>query len=169
MSEENDWVILGRLGRPHGIKGLISVLSFTDPRENLLSYPDWFFSLDNKWQRIPILEIQSNHRRILARIEGYDQPEEVAVLTHVEIAVPADRLPILKPDEVYWHELIGMKVFNSQDLLLGEVTEVFATGSNDVLVVSGDKRRLIPYLPGQAIVTMDRSLRRLIVDWDADE
>jgi 16S rRNA processing protein RimM len=42
------------------------------------------------------------------------------------------------------------------------------TGANDVLVVSGDRERLVPFIRGQVVLEVDAEARRIEVDWDAD-
>jgi 16S rRNA processing protein RimM len=168
VSKQEDWIIIGRFGRPHGVKGLVTVYSFTDPRDNILSYSDWHAFLSNCWQPINVLSAQIHNKAIVAQIEGFPERELVARLTNVEIAVHKAQLAPLAPGEYYWHQLIGMKVINQQGLSFGEVIEVMPTGSNDVLVVKGEKRHLIPYLPGQVVTNIDSTTRIITVDWDTD-
>jgi len=42
------------------------------------------------------------------------------------------------------------------------------TGANDVLVVEGERQRLVPWLPGRVIQTVDLDAGRIVVDWDPD-
>lgn len=163
-----DWLVVGRFGRPHGIKGFITVVSFTEPRENILDYTHWHIGTNNQWQPINVLQTTVNNKFILAQIEGYTEREQVAQLTNVEIAVKREQLPTLKPDEYYWHELVGMNVVTQQGLTLGTVSEIMATGSNDVLVVLGEGRHLIPFLPDDVILEINPSQRLITVDWDPD-
>ncbi|WP_131776473.1 ribosome maturation factor RimM [Legionella impletisoli] len=168
MSQANDWVIVGRFGRPHGIKGLITVNSFTEPRENILRYTDWHGFINGQWQPLPLTQVEMQNKCILARVEGYAEREQVASLTNVDIGVRSEALPVLPPGEYYWHQLIGLNVVNSQGLHLGLVTEIMPTGSNDVLVVVGQKRHLIPYLPERVILNVDEQNRVITVEWDED-
>ncbi|RUR07062.1 ribosome maturation factor RimM [Legionella sp. km772] len=168
MSTQEDWVIVGRFGRPHGIKGFITVYSFTEPSDNILSYSDWHVFLNESWQPIKLLSVQVHNKTIVAQIEGFPERESVARLTNIEIAIYKDQLVPLAPGEYYWHQLIGMKVINQQDQIFGQVVEVMPTGSNDVLVVQGEKRHLIPYLPGQFVIEIDAQSSTIIVDWDMD-
>lgn len=168
MSKQEDWIIVGRFGRPHGVKGLVTVNSFTEPRDNILSYSDWFACINNCWQPIKVLSAQIHNKTIVAQIEGFPERELVAQLTNIEIAIHKDQLAPLAPGEYYWHQLVGMKVINQQGLSFGEVVEVMPTGSNDVLVVKGEKRHLIPYLPGQFVTHIDSTTRTITVDWDMD-
>lgn len=168
MDNSTDWLVVGRFGRTHGIKGFITVHSFTDPRDNILHYTDWHVYLAKQWQPLKIVRLEVNDKSILAQIEGYREREQVASLTNAEIAVSRTQLPTLQPGEYYWHELIGMQVVNQQGQPFGKVIEIMPTGANDVLVVEGEKRYLIPYLPGQFVKEINASQRIITVDWDMD-
>jgi 16S rRNA processing protein RimM len=168
VDNSTDWVVVGRFGRPHGIKGFITIHSFTEPRENILSYTDWHANIAKQWQPLKILHIEVTHKSILAQIEGYHEREQVGNLTNVEIAISRTQLPSLTQGEYYWHELVGMQVINQQGQTLGKVTEIMPTGANDVLVIEGDKRYLIPYLPGQFVIDIDVGQSLIKVDWDSD-
>jgi len=168
VDNQSNWVVVGRFGRPHGIKGFVTVHSFTDPRDNILRYTDWHAFIHNKWQAIKLLRVETHSKAIVALIEGYPERELVAELTNVEIAVQREQLAELSPGEFYWHQLIGMNVVNQQGQPFGTVIEILPTGANDVLVVQGEKRHLIPYLPEQFILNIDSSQQLITVDWDVD-
>lgn len=168
MGTKNDWIMVGRFGRPHGIKGLITVVSFTEPRDNILNYTEWFAFINKQWQPLKLLQLEMNNKFILARVESYPEREDVARLTNVDIAIKSDKLPPLKQGEYYWHQLVGMQVITPEGSVLGTVTEMMATGSNDVLVVTGEKRYLIPYLPGKYVIEINDSQRLITVDWDVE-
>ncbi|CEK09554.1 ribosome maturation factor RimM [Legionella hackeliae] len=168
MDKVTDRIVVGRFGRPHGIKGFITVHSFTDPRDNILRYTDWHAYINKRWQPLKLLRVEVNEKFILAQVEGYSEREQVAALTNTDIAVSRDQLPPLEEGEFYWHDLIGMKVVNQQGILLGTVVEIMPTGANDVLVVEGEKRYLVPYLPGQFVADINTSQQLITVDWDAD-
>jgi 16S rRNA processing protein RimM len=166
--DNKNWVVVGRFGRPHGIKGLVTVHSFTEPRENILNYADWHACINHVWQPINVLHIETHHKALLAQVDGYPSREDVAALTHVDIAVQESELEVLEPGVFYWYQLIGMNVVNTKGEPFGIVTEVLATGSNDVLVVQGDKKHLIPYLLELYIKNIDSVKRIIIADWDMD-
>lgn len=171
MDNSTDWIVVGRFGRTYGIKGFITVHSFTDPRDNILSYTDWHVCIAKQWQPLKIVHLEITTKSILAQIEGYREREHLASLTNAEIAVSRTQLPLLKPGEYYWHELIGMQVINQLGQSFGEVVDIMPTGANDVLVVEtveSKKRHLIPYLPGQFIIDINTSQRLITVDWDLD-
>lgn len=166
--DTGDWVIVGKFGRPHGIKGFITVIPFTEPPDNIIAYRPWYIQEQQHWCLLNITEVKINHHLILARPEGYKTRDQAVSLTHTAIAVPSKQLPFLEAGEYYWHQLIGMQVFNTKGLLLGSVTEMLPTGTHDVLIVCGQKRYLIPYLPGNTIVSVDETTQIITVDWSED-
>lgn len=168
MKSSHDWVTVGRFGRPHGLKGYISVYSFTDPRENILSYKDWYVSINGHWTLLKRLGSEEHSRFLVALIDGYSEREQVGQLTNLDIAVQSSQLPALETGEFYWHQLIGMAVTNTNGVLLGTVTELIATGSNDVLVVTGESRHLIPYRYGVVVLDISEEKRHITVDWDSE-
>ncbi|KTD00049.1 ribosome maturation factor RimM [Legionella erythra] len=168
MKKTIDWVVIGRFGRAHGVKGLITVHSFTEPRDNVLRYTDWHMLRNNQWQPVNLLRVDVIDKQILALVEGYSDRDQVAALTNLDIAVSSEQLPELPSGDYYWHQLIGLQVMNQQGVLFGTVTDMMPTGSNDVMVVEGEKRHLIPYIPGRYVVHVDLEKHVILVDWDAD-
>ncbi len=168
MNNQENWIVIARFGRPHGVKGFVTVHSFTEPRDNVLKYANWHAFINNKWQPIKLLRADVQNKSIIAQVEGYPERELVAHLTNIEIAVQREQLAKLDPGEFYWHQLIGMDVINQQGEPFGKVIEIIPTGVHDVLVVEGNKRHLIPYLPGKFILDVDTSQQMITVDWDMD-
>lgn len=168
MNNPTDWVVVGRFGRPQGLKGLVRVISFTQPTENIIDYMPWHVAIRGEWQPIRINAVETHTRFILVQVEGYTQREQVGLLTNCDIAIQPQQLPVLPEDEFYWHNLIGMHVVNQNNQVLGTVVDIIATGSNDVLIVSGEKRHLVPYIPGEFVVQVDKAAGCILVNWDAD-
>lgn len=165
----SDWVVVGRFGRPHGLKGFITVHSFTEEREAILQYIPWYTLERGIGKHVPLLQTEANDKHILVQIEGMSQREDIARYTNKDIVIQRTQLPVLPEEDFYWHELVGMQVVNTEDVNFGHVTEMMATGANDIMVVIlGDKRRLIPYLPDRVVLSISREKRQIRVDWDAD-
>ena len=68
----------------------------------------------------------------------------------------------------YWSDLIGLKVVHRDGTELGIIDEMLETGANDVMVVKGDKERLIPFVRDETVINVDLSERRVDVDWEWD-
>lgn len=168
MDKSNNRIVVGRFGRIHGIKGYITIHSFTEPRDNILQYSDWSMFVNRQWQPVELLDIQVQKKSFIALVKGCETRELASLLTNADIAVSRYSLPDTKPGEYYWHDLIGLQVIDNQGNLLGKVKEIMPTGANDVLVVMGEKRYLIPYLPETVIKHVDLEQGLINVDWDVD-
>ena len=53
-------------------------------------------------------------------------------------------------------------------MILGTVQSMMETGANDVLVVNGDRERLIPWIEGDVVQTVDLEKGSIVVDWDPE-
>jgi 16S rRNA processing protein RimM len=161
-------VVIGRVAGVFGVRGWVRIRSFTDPPASILDYRAWEFCLDGRWHPWQVAEGRPHGKGLVARLERCQSPEEARTLVGADIAVRRGQLPELEPGEYYWADLIGLKVVTTDGMPLGRVERLLETGSNDVLVVQGDRERLIPYLPGQVVVEVTLERGEIRVDWDPD-
>lgn len=164
----SDWVVIGQFGRVHGIQGMIRVHSFTQEPEQVLAYKGWHRFENHVWIPTESIKTDIMHQAILVKIRGFETREAAMMLTNLKIAVPSTQLPQLNEKEFYCFELMDMEVVNTQGLELGKVVDVLQTGANDVLIVQGEKRHLLPYLYDRVIKQISREKKQIIVDWDED-
>jgi 16S rRNA processing protein RimM len=84
------------------------------------------------------------------------------------------QLPALEVGEFYWHQLEGLRVLNLQGENFGIVKKMLQTGANDVVVVKpvdsslDNRERLIPWVRGDVIKSIDVEKGELIVSWLSD-
>ncbi|MDH5878517.1 ribosome maturation factor RimM [Vibrio sp. S/42/10] len=173
MSEQNNRIVMGKLGSTYGIRGWLKVFSYTDNAESIFDYSPWYLKLKGKWVEYKVESWKRHGQGYVCKLAGLDVREDAQLMTNFEIAIDPASLPELSEDEFYWRELFGMQVFTTKGYNLGEVTDLLETGSNDVLVIKanlkdafGQKERLVPYLEEQVIKKVDREARRIEVDWD---
>jgi len=173
MSEQNNRIVMGKLGSTYGIRGWLKVFSYTDNAESIFDYSPWYLNQKGKWVEYKVESWKRHGQGYVCKLAGLDVREDAQLMTNFEIAIDPASLPELSEDEFYWRELFGMQVFTTKGYDLGEVTDLLETGSNDVLVIKanlkdafGQKERLVPYLEEQVIKKVDREARRIEVDWD---
>jgi 16S rRNA processing protein RimM len=159
-------VVLGRISGVYGVRGWVKVFSDTRPREGILRYSPWL--LGDAKEPKAVLEGRLQGKGVVARIAGCEDRDQAAALLDQEIAVPRDRLPPPSADEFYWVDLEGLEVITEEGTVLGMVDHLFSTGANDVLVVSGDRERLLPFAWDEVIRDVDFEAGRIRVDWDPD-
>ncbi|MBT4963680.1 MAG: ribosome maturation factor RimM [Francisellaceae bacterium] len=171
--EEKHVVIVGKIGAPHGVTGGMRLFSFTNPVTNILEFQDLRIAKANQtdksainWSSIVVKNIYQHKNGFVFSIDGIDDRDAAAALTHSSIAVLRNELDDLDNDEFYWDDLLGLQVYNQEDVYLGKVDSFMETGANDVIViVDGKNEHLVPYLE-QFILDIDLDEKKIRVDWD---
>jgi 16S rRNA processing protein RimM len=162
-----NFVTLGSIAGPFGIRGWVKIHSDTDPKENIFRYTDWRLSASGRTEYRRLLDGKRHGRGVVAKLSGCVDRDSAEALRGSEIAVPRDQLPGgLGIGEYYWTDLEGLSVVTVEGVDLGSVAHLFETGSNDVMVVRGDRERLIPFIWEQVVVGVDLESGRMQVDWD---
>lgn len=165
----SDFLDAGEISGVFGIKGLVKVFSFTDPRENILAYSPWILQKNNQTREVKIVGGQRHGNNVVAELDGISDRDAALALMGWKILIRKQQLPETKPGEYYWADLVGLNVKTKQGVSLGKVDNLLETGANDVLVVlDGEIERLIPFLQQQTIMHIDLDAGLMIVDWDPD-
>ena len=162
-------ILVGEIGAPFGVRGWVKVRSYTDPPENLLTYQPW--QLED--QREEVKEVTLIQGRLqgtvlVAEIRGIQDRDQALLLRGRKITVPRAVFPMPMPGTYYWTDLVGLRVLTDQGQDLGKVTGLIETGANDVLVVRGERERLIPFVIGTYVKRVDLGDGCLEVEWDPE-
>lgn len=153
-----DMVIVGRIGKPHGVRGELSVHSHAES-------PALFDGLaevhlldpDGVVQTYPLQSWRPHGRVLLFKLSGVDDRDQAALLTGRDLAVTEADLPELGEDEVYLHDLIGLEVLDQQGNSLGRFDHFVDTAEHEVWVVLHPSGREI-LLPAVDEVVLEADL-----------
>lgn len=159
-------VILGRIVGLFGVKGWVKVYSYTVPPEAVLEHRHWLLDQQEGWRSLELLEGKRHGKSIIARIEGVEDRDAAAAYIGSDIGVSREQLPATAPGEYYWADLEGSKVVHKDGRELGTVDYLLETGANDVLVLKGEKERLIPFVMDKVILDVDVDKGVITVDWE---
>lgn len=163
-------VLIGRIVGLYGVQGWLKIESWAEPRMRIFDYQPWLLSA------APGVETQVSGAKgreqgkgMVAQLPGVDDREQAAAWIGSDIYVSRDQLPPPAEGEYYWVDLEGLEVVTTEDVHLGRVSHLFATGANDVVVVrDGARERLIPFVQGSYVRSVDLSAGRMVVDWDPE-
>lgn len=183
MSKKSQSTVMGKVTSVYGVKGWVKVFSYTQPKENICEYKDWQLQdQSGNCRPVKVLDCKPHGNGLVALFQGSNDRDLAKAYCGMLVTVPSNMLPPLPEGEYYWSQLEGLMVYtvNSENdetkakLLLGRVSHLIETGSNDVLVVKkckdslDGKERLIPYLPDQVVKLVDIDKGIIEVEWDPD-
>lgn len=167
MPEAEPHLVVGRLRRPHGLKGEIAVFPLTDDPAAVLAAGRTVRAVDLEAQPVSeplrIERSRQYHREWLVKFAGADSREALEPWRGLFLGVPASQLQPPSGDEVYLHELEGFAVADSSGQPLGVVSGAYELPAGLMIEVQGPKREfLLPYKK-EFVVAVDRDARRLTV------
>lgn len=168
MTDNGNRIVLGRVTGLFGVRGWVKVFSSTQPREGIAKYSPWQLRLGDEWRSFVVESGQSQGKGVIAKLEGVDDRDAAAALMGADIAIWREQLPPPREGEIYWADLEGLEVETVEGEVLGRVSHLLETGANDVLVVRGERERLIPFVREQVVREIDLQGGRLVVDWDPE-
>jgi len=164
---DDDLICVGHILGSQGIKGWVRVFSNTSPRENIVSYSPWLLELGDELKTVAVSG-RLQGKNVVASIEGIEDRTQAEELTGCRIYINPKQLPRLEAGEYYWSDLIGLSVETLQGDPLGEVASMMETGADDVMVLKGERERLIPFVVDHIVREVDLVNRRLVVDWSTE-
>lgn len=162
-------VVVGRVSGLFGTRGWVKVHSHTRPRDNVLAYRPWYLRHGDGWEGYEVTAARRHGATLVAALGGIGDRDAAAALLRRDIAVDRTQLGDGRPGEYFWADLVGLEVVDAGGKRFGTVSGLLETGANDVLCVSGERERLIPFVEGVYVLDVDLDAGRISVDWHADD
>jgi len=155
-------LIVGRILRPHGIKGQVEILPLTDSPARFKPGTKFLLKPPAAGRDFVLLtEIGTKKDRVVARIDGVDDRNTAETLHGCELLVPETQGD--KPADAYWHhELLGCRVVTDEGRDLGLVTEIIRTGVHDIYAVGEARKFLIPATK-EVVLTIDTEKKLITI------
>jgi 16S rRNA processing protein RimM len=154
-------VVVGRVLSPHGTTGELQIEAISDS-------PGRFSSGGMLYLNDRPHKIKSSRGlpkgRIGLKLEGINSRNEAESLRGSLLLVTEDMVPPLPEGEYYHFQLIGIRVYTQEHEYLGQVTEILATGSNDVYLVSHNSSEILIPALHDVVVRVDVNGRTMTVD-----
>lgn len=145
-SAEPRFLIIGRAGKPHGVRGEIRIEVHTDLPERFTWLERVFVSRkqhDLAPRPVMVESVRFHQKNALLKFEGYDSREQVGALRSHWLFVPEDEAIPLEEGEFYAYQLVGMEVHTDEGVYLGKIKEILQTKANDVYIVQGPEGEVL--------------------------
>ncbi|MBR2214946.1 MAG: 16S rRNA processing protein RimM [Selenomonadaceae bacterium] len=158
---EEQRVIIGKVGAPHGVAGEVKIFPLTD-------FPGRFAAMKAVMvgeERLAIAAVKERPRHLLMKFVGYETRDKAALLTGKLLTVSRAEAAPLNDGEFYTFDIIGLTVKDAQGETLGKVINVLSTGSNDVYVteLASGGELLIPALK-KVVTGIDLTAGEMTID-----
>jgi 16S rRNA processing protein RimM len=157
-----DLIEIARISGPHGLKGKIKITPFGDSFKKFIGYSHLIIGKNGS--PLEILSAQDRRSFYIIEIAGFTSISQVEPLKGETLYIKREQLEEPADDEYYWRDLMGLKVIDTQGAVLGEIVDIFSTGSNDVYVVDESKQY---YIPATKDVIKEISLKKGCITIDA--
>ena len=164
--QDDDTILIGRVGRAHGIRGQVIVHCDTDfPEQRFREGAELLLvkgSEPSVRRRIATVRFQQG--RAIVGFEGIASMSEAEQLTGIELRLPASELGPLPERTFHHHQLIGCEVRDTGDALIGQVRAVEGTMERSRLVVQSPRGEVLIPLADEICLSIDPAARRIVVD-----
>ena len=158
---EPRFLTLARVLRGWGIRGDVKIQPFTDRPADLARFERVFIGPQPR--EYVVEKFRPHQGNWLLKLSGVDTRSAADELRGLLIVIPREE-HALETDEYYADQVLGLQVKTIEGAALGVVTEILATGANDVYVVKGDRGEvLLPARP-EVIRSIDPEAGVMIVE-----
>lgn len=167
-SGEPVYVVVGKLRRPHGVRGEILMDLLTDFPKRLKTGTEVF--VGKKYDPYVIRSIRFLEKGALISFEGFMDCDVVGFFRNQLVFSKKENSPALPEGKYYHHQILGMEVYNEAGESLGVIDEILETGANDVYIIRyGTKNEVLIPAIKSVILKIDLSVKRMVVrlpEWE---
>ncbi|MEG2254881.1 MAG: ribosome maturation factor RimM [Vagococcus sp.] len=148
----SEFLNVGKIVNTQGIKGEVRVISKTDFSEERYQKGNTLFLFQENKQPITLtIKSHRKHKNFdILSFEDHPNINDVEKYRDGILKISKDSVGELEENAFYYHEIIGLEVFDEEGEQLGTIKEILSPGANDVWVIGqnkkGEKDILIPYI-----------------------
>ena len=160
----NNLLEIGQIVNSYGIKGFLKVVPFTDNIQRYSKLKTIYIEKNKKLEKMEIEEVKYHNKLVLLKLKGINDINDTLEYKNCYIKIDREDAVKLPENSYFIVDLIGIEVTTDEGQLLGKITDVFPTGSNDVYVVKDElgKQTLLPAI-GDVIKNVDIQNKKMIV------
>ncbi len=141
--EKDGLVALGRISRPHGVRGEVQVYPYSGPESIAGIREIHLRHITGRSSTHRVLRSRiKGPKAVILSLDGITDRDKAEEMRGAEILVPRRSLT-RSEGEYFWYELEGLEVVTQDGKSLGVIREIIETGANDVLVVQGPRGEVL--------------------------
>lgn len=155
---------IGQIVNTYGIKGFVKVVPFTDNINRFEDLKEVYVETKKGLENFEIEEVKYAKNTVLLKLKGIDDINIAEKYKNCYIKISRENAVKLSEDTYFIIDLLNMQVYTDEDIYLGNIIDVYPTGSNDIYVVKNEegKQVLLPAI-GEVIKTVDIENKKMVV------
>ena len=160
----DNFLEIGQIVNSYGIKGFFKVVPFTDDITRFDDLDSVYIEKNKKLEKKLIEEVKYHKNLVLLKIQGVNDINDTEQYKSCILKIDRANAVELPEDTYFITDMIGIEVYTEENKFLGNLTDIFPTGSNDVYVVKDElgKQILLPAI-GEVIKDVNVKERRMVV------
>ena len=155
---------IGYIVRPHGVHGALKLMPETDDLNRFRSLDQAYIEYPDRYEPVKVTEVKIQSSSVIVRIETCNSMEEAAGLKGRFLCVDRAHAVRLPEGSYFICDLIGCDVYDTDGAYYGKITDVYATGANDVYEIAKGKLS-VPAL-SKLIASVDFEENRMVFHAD---
>lgn len=161
--DPGEWVGVGEVITTHGIRGELRIQPLTDEPERWEELTRVFYRSPEGTHELHVESIRYHKQAVVVKFEELSDMNEAEKLRGAWLWLPKSERRPLPPDRFYRDQIIGLEVYNEQDVHLGGIREILQTGANDVYVVKSVNGELLLPALKSVVLSVDLEAGRMRV------
>ena len=160
-----EMALVGRIARPHGLKGQVVINPETDfIEERFAAGAIVWMRADGGQQELTVASMRVQNGRPIVGFSGFDRVEDVERLAGQELRVPEETLQPLQAGTYYEHQLVGCAIETTEGGRVGEVAKVEGGAGGSRLVIDGPRGEILIPLAVDICVDIDVANRKIRIN-----
>lgn len=156
VMRESEFVTVGKIVKPFGVRGQVRVLSLTDVPGRLENLHEVMLETSSgQTIATEVTDVQCDGRSYLLRFAAFSSPEEIGAYRGAWLKIPQSAVPPAPDDHFYQFELIGLTVKEESGNVLGILEEVIETPGQHLFLIRGSGKEFLLPAFKKWIVTID--------------
>lgn len=165
-SASREYVTVGRVVKPHGIRGEFCIVSYADSPLLFDEVPAvWLQTDKGKPSKFKIKSWREHKKQVLMVVQGVADRNRAEELRGADVLVLAKDLPDLEDDQVYLYQLVGFAVTLEDGSPVGELTNFLETPGQDTWIITGpDDREILFPAVAELVLDIDLDSETIVID-----
>jgi len=159
-----EWVEIGEVTKPQGIKGELKLRHFCDSAAMFYDFKVVYLKDKDGYQPLTVEKVRTDRESVFLKLGGIETRDEVEGLRGELLYADKADFPSLPEDNFYVRDLIGLLVETTSGKPLGKITEVLQHGAVDVYCVKSETKSLMFPALKRVMVKTDIAKGKMVLD-----